>query len=103
MNDSAIDDLKAKLLSETALSNWSELERFFARGVVHLVSQELDLVEVAYAVSQDNSKQVANFIGLGQLVKVSDDHAREWVKTQPEFWTVVVAPFVLIQLKKIHN
>lgn len=39
--------LYAKLLGETAVISWAELQPFFARGALLQVDAALDLVEVA--------------------------------------------------------
>ena len=41
--------LYAKLLGETAVISWAELQPFFARGALLQVDAALDLVEVAEA------------------------------------------------------
>lgn len=93
-------DLKTKLLSETAKTEWRELERFFARGVLFWVDGSLDLLHVAIAMAEDDSKKIQQFMELGQLAKVRDEQAKKWLESQPLFWTVAVAPFVLIQQVK---
>jgi len=103
MQQSDADEIKAKLLTETAQTSWQELERFFARGILYCVSSDLNLVDVAFAMSQDDGKQIQQFMDLDQLTKVDDAQAKQWFKQQPQFWTVVVAPFVLIQVTKDSN
>ncbi|MHB1590378.1 MAG: DUF2288 family protein, partial [Sulfuricella sp.] len=48
------DILRAELNRETARIAWKELLRFFAAGTVIAVSQDLDLIEVAIQISNDN-------------------------------------------------
>ena len=54
-----------KLLAETAQIEWSELQRFFARGVLLKVARDIDLVSVAEAVASDGTKQVAEWLSAG--------------------------------------
>ena len=54
--------LYLKLIGETAQIGWSELERFFARGVLLRVARDLDLVSVAEAVASDDTKRVAEWL-----------------------------------------
>ena len=42
--------LHAKLNLETAEITWTELQRFFAQGVLYAVDASVDLIDVAYAI-----------------------------------------------------
>lgn len=90
-------ELKQKLNLETAKITWPELQRFFARGVLIIVSQDADLLEVATAVSHDEKHNIQNLIAAGQLLRATDEHAKAWQASDPLFWAVVVAPWVLVQ------
>lgn len=97
MNDEADVDLRTRLNFETGRLSWAELERHFARGAVIKVDASLDLIEVAVSVSEDDKKQVEEWMNGGLMGHPSMDDARDWVERKPEFWAVVVAPWVLIQ------
>jgi hypothetical protein len=88
---------RAKINSETAKIPWLELQRYFAAGKVMQVSAELDLVDVAYAIEQDEIEQVQEWTAANQLGPVSDGQARDWVSSKPSLWTVVIKPWVLVQ------
>ena len=90
-------DLRSKLNSETAKIGWSELERHFARGVVVAVAPELDLVEVAFAMANDDKTALNGWLQSQQVTRASEEQALDWVARQPTFWAVVVAPWVVIQ------
>lgn len=92
--------LRAKLNGETAKVAWGEMQRHYARGVVVRVHSDLDLIDVAVAMSQDDGGKVAAWMQAGQLGKVTDDEARDWLTRNPHLWSVVVAPWVLVQEKK---
>ncbi len=49
---------RAKMNLETSRIAWREMQRFFASGAAIYVSPGLDLVEVAYQISEDNKAQV---------------------------------------------
>jgi hypothetical protein len=85
------------LNAETAKIAWQELQRFFAQGYAVAVSPQLDLVEVAYEVSQDNKAQVESWMEAGQFGPVSDAQALEWLQANALMWSVVVRPWVLVQ------
>ena len=95
--------LKEEIHSETAKIAWSELQRFFAAGKAIYVSLNLDLVEAALQISNDNSEQVRQWMDNGEIAPVSDDQARDWIDTDAMVWAVVVKPWVLVQeLKENH-
>lgn len=97
MTDSLEAIEKAKVNLETSLIPWSELQRYFAAGLVIAVSKELDLVEVAYQFSLDNKTAVENWLQSGLLGHVSDQQAGSWFDNNAELWAVVVKPWILVQ------
>ncbi|WJN57999.1 DUF2288 domain-containing protein [Pseudomonas sp. SO81] len=89
--------LYAKLLGETAKISWQELQPFFARGQLLWVDTTLNLVEVAQAVADDDSAKVAAWLQAGQVAKVAEARAQDYLDRDPDLWAVVVSPWVLIQ------
>ena len=94
-------DLRHKLNFETGRLSWPELQRHFARGVVIVVANGLDLLEVAVKLSEDDKAQFESWVSSNQIWRANDQDALQWQETNPHFWSVVVAPWVLVQL--IHN
>lgn len=88
---------RAKLNMETAQMAWRDMQRYFASGVALYVAPELDLVDAALQMSEDNIGQIQAWMGAGQFGKVSDAQAAEWIGTDATLWTVVVSPWVLVQ------
>ena len=97
--DSRESDVQAKLNSETAVIDWSELVRHFARGVVIKINPSLDLIEAADCLAADNVQLFEEWVAAGKLSRASDDDARDWTAREPDFWCVVTAPWVLVQEK----
>jgi hypothetical protein len=91
------DILRAKLNLETAQLQWPELERHFARGNVIKVAAGMDLVEVALNVAENNTAMVQAWLADGRIARADMSDAEDWHARQPEFWAVVVAPWVLVQ------
>ena len=91
------EDLSHKLILETGKLTWPELQRYFARGVIIIVSKGEDLVKVATAISRDDKNEIKGLIDSGQIVRATDEHAKNWQSTDPLFWAVVVAPWVVVQ------
>jgi len=90
---------RAKILSETARIPWRELQRFFAAGKVFQVAPDLDLVDIAHALQQDELERVRPLTENGQLAPVSDEQAKAWFGDDAVLWAVVIKPWVLVQDK----
>lgn len=91
--------LKAKLNQETARIAWSDLQRFFANGSALAVHSDLDLLDVAVAMAQDQAEQINRWIKAGLLGPVSDQQALEWHEENPSLWALVIKPWVLVQAR----
>jgi len=91
------DILRARLNRETSRIAWKELLRFFAAGTVIAVSEELDLVEVAIQISNDNKALIKQWMLEKRVNKVSDAQAKGWLETDTALWAVVVRPWILVQ------
>jgi hypothetical protein len=94
------DLLRAKLNLETSQLPWQELLRYFAAGTVIAVSNDLDLVDVAVHISNDDKASVARWMAQGRIAKVSDAQANAWLEADIALWTVVVRPWILVQQEK---
>ncbi len=88
---------KAKINLETAKIAWQELERFFAAGSVIYVADDLALIDVAYALSQDDSERFKTWMAEGKVEHISDQQAIKWHEEKASVWSVVVRPWVLVQ------
>lgn len=94
---------RAKINLETSKIAWKELQRFFAKGTALAVAADLDLVEVAFQMSEDNVSQIQQWAAAGKLGKVSDEQAGEWLADDVSVWAVVVSPWVLVQaVRQVH-
>jgi hypothetical protein len=94
--------LRTRLNSETARMQWSALQRFFASGSVIAVSSELDLVEVAVCIANDDKDKVVQWMAEHRLGKATDAQASSWLEADASLWTVVVKPWILVQPEKPH-
>ncbi len=86
-----------KLNLETGVISWSDLVRYFARGVVIKVVEGRDLVEVGTVLATDNKEQLESWLSDKSVARASDDDARDWAAREPDFWCLVAAPWVLVQ------
>lgn len=95
--NAAKPELLNHLNLETGRLIWAEAERHFARGVMVKVAPELDLLEVAAAMAEDDKTQFTRWLESGQVSRAETEDALRWHSTQAEFWAVVVAPWVVVQ------
>ena len=93
-------DLATRLNLETAVVAWSELVKHFARGVVIRVGSEVDLIEAAACLAEDDTETLQRWLTSGAVSRASDDNARDWTEREPDFWCVVTAPWVLVQERR---
>lgn len=89
--------IRAKVNLETAQMAWSDMQRYFASGAALFVSPDLDLVETAFQMSEDNATLISEWMAAGQFGKVTDEQARVWTADDAMHWVVVVSPWVLVQ------
>ena len=71
--------------------------KYFAQGNVIIVSLELDLINVAAKFAEDDKALVGEWINSEQIKRALDNDARQWHERNSDFWTVVVAPWILVQ------
>lgn len=96
-NQEQAEIFRAKINLETSKIAWTELQRFFANGLLVFVSTELDLVDVAFAFSNDDKATVEQWMAQQKLGLVTDEQAKVWLATNEVLWAVVVKPWILVQ------
>ena len=90
---------KTSILLETSTVPWHELQKFFASGVVLSLDKELDMIEVAHQMANDDATAVDALIRENKIQHVSNDQAKRWYADNTILWSVVVKPWVLVQDK----
>ncbi|WP_310446786.1 DUF2288 domain-containing protein [Thiobacillus sp.] len=97
--------LRAKLVLETARLGWKELERHFARGDVIRVAVGTDLIDAALLIAENDTATAQAWLADGHIARAEMHDAEDWHARQPQFWAVVVAPWVLVQevLKELDS
>ena len=90
-------EIRALLNEQAAVISWRELQRFFASGVAIVVERSLNLLDVAVAMTRDDSELLQPLLAQGLVAKVCDEQAGRWLEADVQVWSVVVAPWVLVQ------
>ncbi|MEH6567035.1 MAG: DUF2288 domain-containing protein [Halopseudomonas sp.] len=92
------DEAYAAIVGATGNIEWKTLEPHFARGDLLVVAPELDLVEVAAAMMEDDSEQIKIWMDGQHLRVATDAQAGDWAERDPDsLWAVVIRPWVLVQ------
>ena len=88
---------RERFVQEMAPIAFKELQKHFAKGIIIHVSHELDLVEVAMKLHQDDAKTIKNWMTEEKLVRAHDEHAKHWLAQDMNLMAVTAAPWVLVQ------
>lgn len=97
MEQTEIENLRARLNAETGKLGWDELEPHHLRGALVRVAPELDLIDVAERMALDDRGAFEQWLAAGQVARVSETEAAAWKDSGLRCWAVVVAPWVLVQ------
>ncbi len=100
MNDASLqtdEELRAHLHGETSKLPWTELETHFARGALFKVAKGTDILDVAIVMSRDDKESLKKWLDNKTVIGVEVDDAKKWHETSASLWSVVVAPFILVQ------
>lgn len=100
MNDISLqtdEELRAHLHGETSKLPWTELEKHFARGVVFKVEKGLDILDVAIVIARDDKDSLKTWLENKKVMAAEIEDAKKWNDASASLWSVVVAPFILVQ------
>lgn len=91
------DELRAHLHGETSKLAWVDLEKHFARGVIFIVAKGTDILDVAIVMSRDDKDTLEKMINDKKVIGAEIEDAKKWHESAASLWTIVVAPWVLVQ------
>jgi len=97
MNENTAIKNYQELKGECAPVFYKEIEKFFAKGMLVLVTNELDIINVALAIQNDQKEQMEQWIKDKQVIRVHDEHAISWSKTNEPLMAITAVPWVLVQ------
>ncbi len=93
-----MSELLEQFKKDLAEVDWKEMRIHLRRDAIILVAAELDLVEVALAVAEDDKSQVETWIGQEQLGKPNAEQLESWEKQlNKPFRLLIVQPYILAQ------
>lgn len=78
--------------------SWRELKIHLQRDAIIFVAADLDLLDVAVAVADDDKTLVEAWIGENQLGKPTEEQLKSWEEeSDSRFKMLIVQPFILVQ------
>jgi hypothetical protein len=93
--------MRATLAAELGNVFWTDLRGHVARGVVVIVAEELDILDVGEAVAKDDKTRISAWIEGNLLRKPELLELEAWSKITDARWqSIVVAPFVLVRMRE---
>ena len=91
------EELRSHLHGETSKLPWVDLEKHFARGVIFKVAKGTDILDVAIVMSHDDKDTLEKMIDDKKVQGAEIKDAKKWHESSASLWTVVIAPWVLVQ------
>lgn len=91
------EETRAKLRSEIQAVGWSALAPHAKRGALLLADTELDLLDVAVAVADDDAAQIRHWLEATRLMRIDPARGTELLAGR-RFQFVIVQPYVLAQV-----
>lgn len=93
-----MQDLRAELMEAVDEAEWNWLAPHARRDSLIVVSADLDLVDVALAIANDNIPYVQRWIDESLIHKPSASELSLWNENQNKrFNALIVQPYVLVQ------
>jgi len=83
---------------DLAETSWKDLRFHLQRDAIITVAAELNLIDAATAVAQDDKIRVEAWIAAGHLAKPTAEQVASWEQDQEKpFRMLIVQPFILVQ------
>jgi hypothetical protein len=93
-----MSDLRSELSETIDEAEWEWLIPHVKRDAVIVVSSDLDLLDVAEAIANDNIPSVQRWIDEQLISKPSNQQLGQWNNNQQKrFNTLIIQPYVLVQ------
>ena len=99
MSEVNLVELRKKFQGEIDQADWEMLAPHYERETLFKVSRDLDIFDVAIDLAIDNVDQVKKYLESNQLIRPTDDEAREYAKEKNKFFAnfLVIQPYVIFQ------
>ena len=93
-----MSEARKKFAADLAEVDWKSIRIHLQRDALIVVSEQLDLVDVACRVAEDAKEEVGSWIEQGLLLKPTAEEIEAWEsQLEKPFRMLIVAPYILIQ------
>lgn len=93
-----MSSIQERLSKDVAHISWQDLLPHAKRDAVIVVAEDLDLLDVATAIAENNTVVVQKWITDKSIFKPSAEQLTNWNQAmETEFVTLIVQPFVIIK------
>ncbi len=86
--------LREKLKTELDTCTWILLDKNIERGAVLLID-DLDIVDVAVAIAQDQVQTIANWLTSKKIIKIEPEQSKE--DRDGMFEYIIIQPYVIVK------
>lgn len=94
-----MSEYRERFQQDLAEVPWKDLRIHLQRDAVILVAAELDLIDVAVTVAEDDKDRVEGWISSAKLAKPTKEQLESWEKQlEKPFRVLIVQPFILVQM-----
>ena len=93
-------NIKEKLKNEINQCSWELLAPHQKSGALYLIEADLDLLDVAVQIAEDNVDKIQDWLSQKQLSRINDHQASELCAKSFKF--VIVRPYVIAQIFFYH-
>ena len=91
-------EISEKFAQDLAEVDWKALRIHLQRDALILVDEQLDLIEVACRVANDDATEVGAWIAQGRLAKPAAEQLSSWeTQLDKPFRMLIAAPYILVQ------
>jgi len=98
MNQNSSNGGSPKLKLEILEALWTDLKDHAQRNAVFILSTELDLLEAAQKMIEDDAVTVAKYVQTGRIARPTPELMKLWdASKHKSFRFVIIQPYVMIQ------
>ena len=95
--------LKTTFKEDVGTVSWSWLRVHEKQGILFLVAEKLDLIEVAVEVAEDRVTQIKTWLENGDLIRPIPNQVAEWEKSGGLFSGIIFKPYVFFKQVVINE
>lgn len=95
--------IKERFQQEMAPIAFVELQKHFAKGIIIHVANDVDMIEVAIKLQEDDTNAIQTWMDSEKIVRAHDEHAKKWLSNNTQLMAVTAAPWVLVQEIKVNG